>query len=854
MSGTKPIQLHTDTTTLRKTRHNSFAVPLNTTFSSNSSTNNSPTHSSRILMRPGSTTYDSSIINSINNNNHVTYNDVDDKTALELLVSAQQQNDLLQCFAAPELEILVSSDLLKFISVNESDVVTSKGEAATFIGVILSGVFTVNVTDTIKSELLPSMIFGETAYFEQSLRTADVVCSSSGVVCICQFDDLINLLIDGHNTIYTKFITMLGNASLRRVRSMIPKNATLDPLSQSVLERAQDESITENSSSSKPAGSVAHDHIKQHDRQKETLLLGRLKKTADVAAEELRREKIAHKKAVQQKNQNIYYIQHLESSKIKLEHEIKDHITKYNELNVQYELIKKKLMKSENYLQPFLDANDMERKQWKLRSERYDNEIVQLQHTVDTLKQNIQEAVTVSDVKYSTLHTELQARTQQYTTRLCVAQWQNCIRQTIYQHRFNSLVQQLHELAEREGTARQSQHNAEIILTNNMSRMIDEKQQLQSMQHTLNNDIIRLNSTINEMKSKCDLHVHELESVRRDKELADTVFIRERAQLINEIQSYENKAYNKSVQINISSNLVKYFTIRNFVKHWKLRNNLTDIYFRLLDMYQHRVQLMQSHSYSTAKPNITSIIIKSNNQSVLQPGDIVHTGKLYSDGTTPPNKLIQRIEIKRLPMNVLIDRLDQLTIDIYDMDEKLNYELIELRNSNNAFFQRNIELTNIHQQLKSLNHSAPHHPHPLNTNSNNEYNHTVNHNKPIRSTTPDTTLQSPTPPKTADPASTTKFNRSLLTSQQIRQLPYIRPNTQQSKSNNNYQYPPSTPYIQQFMSPNNKSSHSLNDTTNTYTLHNTCKLPPGVNVYPNTSILVIPGRSQTQPIPMNIID
>ena len=101
----------------------------------------------------------------------------------------------------------------------------TKGEYATFCGIVLQGTFSAIVTPTFTVALGPGEMVGEMSLFEGGARNADIITGTDEAGCILAvitFADLDNLTMNERYSALARKLTMLfATASIRKLRGML---------------------------------------------------------------------------------------------------------------------------------------------------------------------------------------------------------------------------------------------------------------------------------------------------------------------------------------------------------------------------------------------------------------------------------------------------------------------------------------------------------------------------------------------------------------------------------------------------------------------------------------------------------
>ena len=657
--------------------------------------------------------------NSSNNNNNDTLNisindSISDSDAMKLLLQCQSKNDLLSNFSTDEIQVLYS-EILRIIQVDANERVTSKGEAATFCGIVLYGTFTVNVeSDVITNYLHVADLFGEMSYFEHSYRTADIICTApkgiGGVVAIIQFDDIPNLLIDGHNTLYTKVIQTLGNAAIRRLRSMIPIEQRNDPLSKNLNEReihqqhsrgSQRSSMDMNSMNNGNHSLKSHTSISS-GRQQESLFMMRLKKATDDAAIEIKKQKEARRKAEQKSTQNAYYVSHLENCKIKLENEIKEWENKYNLLTQQLISTNKKLEKALTGLEPLINTHEQEIHSYKTKIERLELDINYNNRINQQLKEQSITNNTMNEVIINNLKSDLELQKKQYKILKVQSQWKYYTLWSIYNKRYNTLNDKYNTLNQKHSELTDNKFNNDILLNETVIQLSELKNTLLTTQENHSNELLRVNTLLADTSERLhESHNLEKEWKSRYEKMEKSEHMKYN-ELLTKYEYMKQREHERVIQHSIAHNLVRYFTIRNFIKNWRCRRNIVELYFIYHDLLAYKQTLYQQRTntiWNNKHDNKEEII-------VIKPASNQHKHLLSVSSDDESNThqvksiLNKKLELKRLPLLTLIEKFLSLTQELQEIDEKLNHELCEIRLASNAFFQRNINIADINVKLQ----------------------------------------------------------------------------------------------------------------------------------------------------------
>jgi len=149
--------------------------------------------------------------------------DIDDPTALGLLNEIVEHNDLFTEFQDEEIEQVV--EVFSVLKMAPGEKMITKGEYATFCGIVLQGTFNAVVTPTFTVPLKPGDLVGEMSLFEGGARNADIVTGTDEGGCILAvitFVDLDLLTMNERYSALARKLTMLfATASIKKLRGML---------------------------------------------------------------------------------------------------------------------------------------------------------------------------------------------------------------------------------------------------------------------------------------------------------------------------------------------------------------------------------------------------------------------------------------------------------------------------------------------------------------------------------------------------------------------------------------------------------------------------------------------------------
>jgi hypothetical protein len=155
--------------------------------------------------------------------------DIDPSRALELLRDLQSHNDLFKVFTNDDLVLM--SQGLSVLRLEPGEKIISKGEQASFAGIILEGEFGAVLSETNTTiPLKRGDLVGEMSYFLGGIRTADIVTVQPSVLAVLTFEEL-NHVYRQSGELQGKLIHLFGVASCRKLRSMIQKPNISNPSS-----------------------------------------------------------------------------------------------------------------------------------------------------------------------------------------------------------------------------------------------------------------------------------------------------------------------------------------------------------------------------------------------------------------------------------------------------------------------------------------------------------------------------------------------------------------------------------------------------------------------------------------------
>ena len=149
--------------------------------------------------------------------------DVDDGVSLKLLTEVYESNDMWSEFQEDDIAQVV--EVFSVLNMAPGDKLITKGEYATFCGVILQGTFNAIVTPTFTVPLRAGDVIGEMALFEGGARNADIITGTDPEGCILAvitFVDLDNLAMnERYSNLARKLTMMFATASIKKLRGML---------------------------------------------------------------------------------------------------------------------------------------------------------------------------------------------------------------------------------------------------------------------------------------------------------------------------------------------------------------------------------------------------------------------------------------------------------------------------------------------------------------------------------------------------------------------------------------------------------------------------------------------------------
>lgn len=138
--------------------------------------------------------------------------DVDASNAVTLLTEAFQsfENDL------ELLDLQMLAEVMSVIKLNSGEQLIKKGENASFFCLLLEGSVQALITDTFKVTMGKGAMFGEMAYFQGGVRSADIVTTSDVTLSVMSFKEM-DALLPTAPALQNKLVKILARAGFSKL-------------------------------------------------------------------------------------------------------------------------------------------------------------------------------------------------------------------------------------------------------------------------------------------------------------------------------------------------------------------------------------------------------------------------------------------------------------------------------------------------------------------------------------------------------------------------------------------------------------------------------------------------------------
>jgi hypothetical protein len=600
--------------------------------------------------------------------------EISSSIALDLLQDIQNQNDLLSNYTRDDLVLL--SECMTLLNLEAGEKIITKGETATFCAIALRGSYSVIVSPELTVTLGPGSMIGEMSYFEKGIRTADIMTSSEGILAIISFEELEGLKETNYD-LHNKFCFMLAVTSIRKLRSMTqPKFGVASNNSNnsnSTTNNSNNNNNNHNSgpSNSTPAASSTIDFSVKH--RQETLFLSRLKRQAAEVQQKLAVEHSQREKQQKQLRNIEYNKANLDRKLLQLNKEIYHLNEQLNSSNKQLKQSKQLLISqtslSNNLANQLHNAQNHANEQQNLlittknQWELYKIEQNQVKILLEEEKLAILQQFQQLQAEYSDLKTQNEGK----ISELSELRAQN---QQIHSEKSQLITEQ-------------AEFNKNFTAVHNEFDYLSYRtNQLSSENKYLLNLNKELEQNVGEFKQKAEDYGQNYRKT-----------VQQYTSLINDLSAEKQKSKNNQI---MCEKVIKVLSIKQFVKNFRTRRLLFDIYHRISQLTAQTLQSLQ-HNYveniaESSKPGASS----SNSSWNTSGGAVL--SEMFSRKTGPnwgKEKLNKYKELRQSRANIqrLVNCLDEEVNELREPIEFLYKNNRSQKLTIDSFFNRNIQLT-----------------------------------------------------------------------------------------------------------------------------------------------------------------
>jgi len=668
--------------------------------------------------------------------------DVPNHVSLALLTEVAETNDMFADFQDEDIAQVV--EVFSILNMAPGDKLITKGEYATFCGIILRGTFTAIVTPTLSVPLRPGDMVGEMSLFEGGERNADIVSGTDCILAVITFADLDALAANERYSILARKLTQLfAVASIKKLRDMLKSQPPPSAAAPAATDNTESEQSTptpaHTTATTTPAGRKAR--AKKADVKKplmaETLYKQKMVKgTSNTAAphpstasssssssSSIGSNVTSSSSSVaspadlpsfpQPKNLSEAQsrIEELRQRIIRTEHSRRNQQVMFDRTNKQLRTITEAYnLAEENVARLNSEVTQLNQtcKEWKDRSTNLAKTLQELTADADRERSKHQHEMNKVTTDASNMERKLQEEIDSLKTSL--EQMTSVCDQL--DHNFSRTKSELDSVLISRATEVAQLKRDVSDLTSERDRLLKECASLRSRSETIESELrashkastaqkatlssvqLRLNETEQQLETARAWKTNwvdaqnQLEQERKTFRIKHEEWIRTSKELEKEIRQYKT--------------ILKTFTITIYAKEWKLRRMLCTLHKRVSELL---LATLEEH-YNTAtgkeidqsNPNLFGAGIGGANQSALV---------LASSSPSSPSILAPSFKSVRKRKKAYLDSLSRGgSARLHDVVSSLDEEVTKLRGpfeevrerclhwraTSESFFQRNIDL------------------------------------------------------------------------------------------------------------------------------------------------------------------